>query len=65
MLDLQKLLIKYSNKRVHLLLGSFHFFITCSSLHENDGSKLGASLIRDASSIMRIMVNINTLQVSI
>ena len=34
MLELQKLLIKYSNKRVHILLGNFFFFITCSSLHE-------------------------------
>ena len=38
MLELQKLLIKYSNKKgVRLLLGRFPFFITCSSLHGNDG----------------------------
>ena len=34
MLELQKLLIKYSNKGVRLLIGSFPFFKTCSSLHE-------------------------------
>ena len=33
MLELQKLLVKYSSKRVCLLLGSFPFFVTCSSLH--------------------------------
>ena len=48
-LELQKLLIKYSNKGVCLLLGSFPF-ITCSSLHGNYGWRLGASSIRDASS---------------
>ena len=36
MLELQKLLIMYSNKRVHLLLGSF-LFKTYSSLHRNYG----------------------------
>ena len=51
MLELQKLLIKYSNKEVHLLLGSFPFFITCSFLHGNYGWRLGASSNR------RITVN--------
>ena len=37
MLELQKLLIKYSNKGVCLLLGSFPFLITCSHLHKNYG----------------------------
>ena len=43
MLELQKLLIIFSNKGVRLLLGSFAFFITCSSLHENYGWRLGVS----------------------
>ena len=37
MLELQKLFIKYSNKGVHLLSESFSFFMTCSSLHGNNG----------------------------
>ena len=56
MLELQKLLIKYSNKGVRLLLGSFPFFITCSSLHGNYGWRLGASSVRDTSSIRCITV---------
>ena len=43
--------------RVHLLLGSFSFFITCSSLQGNYGWRLGASSIRDASSNRRITVH--------
>ena len=58
MLKLQKLLIKYSNKGVRLLLGSFSFFITCSSLHGNYGWRLGASWIWDASSNRRITVQV-------
>ena len=34
---LQKLLVKYSNKGVRLLLGSFPFFEICSSLRGNYG----------------------------
>ena len=55
MLELQKLLIKYSNKGVRLLLdrfnGSFPFLMTCSSLHGNRDLRLGASSITDASSL--------------
>ena len=50
MLELQRLLIKYSYKGVRLLLGSFPFFITRNSSHGNYGRRLGASSIRDASS---------------
>ena len=63
MLELQKLFIKYSNKGVRLLLGSFPFFITCSSLHGNYGWRLGASSIRDVSSNRRITVPGTNLQV--
>ena len=42
--------------RVRLLLGSFPFFITCSSVYRNYGLRLGASSIRDASSNKRITV---------
>ena len=42
--------------RVCLLLGSFTFFITCSSLHGNYGLRLGASSIRDVSSNRSITV---------
>ena len=60
MLELQKLLIKYSNKGVRLLLlsfnGSFPSFITCSSLQGNCDFGLGASSVRDASSIKCITV---------
>ena len=42
--------------RVRLLLGSFPFFITCSSLHGNCAWRLGASSIRDASSNRRLTV---------
>ena len=58
MLELQKLLMKYSKIEVRLLLGSFPFFITCSSLHENYGWRLGTSSIRDASSNRHIMVTL-------
>ena len=58
MLELQKLLIKYSSKGVCLLLGSFPFFITFSSLHGNYGWRLGVSSMRDASSNRHIMVKI-------
>ena len=51
MLELQKLLIKYSNKGVCPLSGSFPFFKTCSSLHGNYGRRLGVSSIRDTSSV--------------
>ena len=61
MLELQKLLIKYSNKGVRLLLGSFPFFITCSSLHGNYGWRLGTSSIRDTSSNRHITVHCNFL----
>ena len=56
MLELQKLLMKYSNKGVHLLLGSFPLFITCSSLHGNYGWRFGGSSIRDMSSIRHVTV---------
>ena len=64
MLELQKLLIKYSNKGVHLLLGTFLFFITSISLHGNYGSRLGASSVRDASSNRYITVRWNILSLS-